>query len=105
MHVKPLLKVWTLNRILKQKDKDNKVVVYLDLKVLGFCCSKFMLFCFIIMIMVCMPHQKQNTGGCQLLIVGMYESVILMSLVQPSLYSLLHLCKYGRYHCFLSLVR
>ena len=60
--------LWTW--ILKQKDKDKNVVVYLDLKDLGLCCSQFVLFCFIILAMVYITHQNQNTRGCLLLLVG-----------------------------------
>lgn len=42
------------------KDKDKEVVVYMDPKVLWFCCSQFVLFCFIILAIVYIPYQKQN---------------------------------------------
>lgn len=75
---------------LEEKDEEKEIVIWLNLRILGGCCSQFVLFCFIwgssiILGMVYIPHQKQNTM--------VYDSVLLMSPVQSFLYSLLHLLK------------
>lgn len=63
----------------------------MDPKVLWFCCSQFVLFCFIILAIVYIPYQKQNIRDVYFYQKGMCESMLLICLVHVSLYLLLHL--------------